>query len=102
MADDPEVTVIPDAVHALGDPRRPTQGWALLPPSPDVCSMCAKDHEPELPHDWQTIYWQYAFRAEYDRWPTIDDAFSHCDDEMQEIWRQALLEHGIELKSRNP
>lgn len=93
-------TTLPGTVVALGDPRRDAN-WSLLPPPAGVCSMCAKDHDPELPHDWQSLYWQYGFYAEYSRWPDVDDAFAHCDDEMHEAWREALAEHGVTLTPRH-
>lgn len=94
-----EPETLPPTVKALGDPRRDAT-WNLLPPREGACSQCAKEHEPDLPHDWQTLYWQYAFYAEHDRWPLLADAFAHCDDAMYELWREALAQHGLTLSER--
>lgn len=95
-----KVTVLPPTVVMAADPRGKAATWTLMPAPPGVCSQCAKDHEPELPHDWQTLHWQYAFYAEYGRWPVIDDAFTHCTSEVHEAWRVLLLDHGVQITPR--
>ena len=69
----------------------------LLPPRPDVCQECARDHDPALPHNRDSLYYQMRFRQENDRWPTWADAMAHCDDQMKAYWRSALLERGVEV-----
>lgn len=64
--------------------------WTLLPPKEGVCQECAVDHPPDLPHDQESLYYQYHFLAEYGRWPTWDDAMAHCSDEMKATWREEL------------
>ncbi len=66
----------------------------LLPPAADVCQKCARKHEPELPHDQQSMFWQYWFYRSVngERWPTWDDAMAHCTIETQAKWKQALAE----------
>lgn len=93
---DPGVTVLPPTIKQAGDPRKDAT-WTMLPPSPDVCSQCACDHEPEIPHNQQSLHYQYAFYAEHDRWPTWADAMAHCDEETQRSWRAALRGHGVEV-----
>ena len=94
---DPDITIMPPTVKQAGDPRGQDATWTLLPPPPDVCSQCARYHEPDEPHDQQSIYWQYAFLAEHDRWPTWNDAMAHCTPEVQARWREVLREHGVEM-----
>ncbi len=72
--------------------------FELLPCAPDVCQACAVDHEPEHPHDQQSLYWQYRFHNEHGRWPTWKDAMEHCSDEMKAYWVEALAKKGIEVK----
>lgn len=42
----------------------------LMPPGPGVCPECAHKHEPELPHNAQSMYYQMAFKQKRGRWPT--------------------------------
>lgn len=75
------------------------KGWFLLPPKPDVCQCCAVDHPPDMPHNQQSLYWQYWFYGTNGRWPTWNDAMAHCTPEMQDKWRITLKEHGVDLCS---
>ena len=94
---DPDITIMPPTVKQAGDPRGQDATWTLLPPSPEVCSQCAKDHEPDVPHDQRSLYYQFAFRAETGRWPTWNDAMAHCTEETQIRWRIALRHYGVEI-----
>jgi hypothetical protein len=62
----------------------------LLPPPKDACHVCARQHDPLLPHDAQSLYYQYAFYGVLGRWPTWADAAAHCDPETVKQWRAAL------------
>lgn len=62
----------------------------LLPPRPDVCQICARDHEPHYPHDQTSIYYHTKFHMEHGRAPTWDDAMAHCTDEMKKTWRESM------------
>jgi len=66
----------------------------LLPPKEGLCQQCATDHDPALPHNQQSMFWQYWFYRSVNgaRWPTWDDAMAHCTPEMQEKWKTALAE----------
>ena len=63
----------------------------LLPPAPGKCQACATDHEPELPHNQESLYWHYWFYGQHGRWPTWDDAMAHCFDEVRDLWKQAMV-----------
>jgi len=93
-----DVHKFPPTVQQAGDPRRGDATWTLMPVPPDVCQQCGRDHEPDEPHDRQSLYYQYAFYAEHERWPTWKDALAHCDAETQQRWREALRAHGIEVE----
>ncbi|GAB6172025.1 hypothetical protein JCM15765_15030 [Paradesulfitobacterium aromaticivorans] len=69
----------------------------LFPCAPDVCQECAVDHSPEMPHNAQSLYYQYKFYQQQGRWPTWEDAMAHCDEDVREIWKQSLKELGIEI-----
>lgn len=66
----------------------------LLPPRPGVCPICAVDHPPELPHNAQSMYYQYRFYGVRGRWPTWADAVAHCSAVMQQQWRSELESRG--------
>lgn len=82
----------PDLSEAIA-----TGGMMLLPPAPDVCQTCAVKHEPEQPHNQQSLYYQVAFHAKYGRWPTWDDALAHVEPDIQRFWRAALRKRGVEI-----
>ena len=54
-----------------------TARFVLMPPRPGVCQVCAVKHDPEQPHNRDSLYYQYRFYAEHKRWPTWADAMSH-------------------------
>lgn len=62
----------------------------LLPPKVGTCPICATNHEPEMPHNAQSIYYQYRFYGIRGRWPTWADAIAHCAGPMKEHWRREL------------
>lgn len=76
-------TPLPTAPNHLGPLK-------LLPCAPGVCQECAVDHDPRLPHNQQSLYWQYRFYNANGRWPTWDDAMAHCTPQTQALWRQAM------------
>lgn len=77
-----------------GQPGVAGSGAFMLPPAPDVCQECAHKHEPDQPHNAQTMYYQYRFANEHGRWPTWKDAVAHCAPEVQAVWKEALEKAG--------
>ena len=76
----------------------PQVGKFHLPPcAPDVCQECAVDHDPLMPHSQQSIYYQYKFYAQHERWPTWADAMDHCTDDVKGLWIALLSARGIEV-----
>ena len=69
--------------------------FKMLPPAKDVCQECAVKHDPEQPHNQQSLFYQYSFFADNNRWPTWKDAISHCTPEVQEKWITALKSKGV-------
>jgi len=59
------------------------------------CAECAVVHDATLPHNQQSLFWQYNFMEKHGRWPTWADAMAHCTPEMQTLWKRALAKHGI-------
>lgn len=62
----------------------------LLPPAPGVCQVCARDHEPEIPHDKTSLYYQTKFYMKTGRVPTWDDAMAHCTEEVKRTWKESM------------
>lgn len=73
-------------------------GFHLLPARPGTCAECAVDHAPSQPHNQQSMYYQYHFYAEHNRWPTWDDAVAHCSPVVKALWVAQLAKQGIVLK----
>jgi hypothetical protein len=68
----------------------------LMKPPKSTCPICATKHEAQMPHNQQSIYYQYRFYGVRGRWPTWADAVAHCSDEMQAYWKEQLGEHWTE------
>lgn len=66
----------------------------LLPPPPGTCRICAVDHPPELPHNYQSLFYQVRFKMRYGRDPTWADAGAHCNEEMQAWFREEVEQLG--------
>lgn len=64
---------------------------------PGTCPMCAVKHDPQLPHNKDSLAYQYKFYDENGRWPTWKDAMSHCSEEMRNFWVEALRGKGVEV-----
>jgi hypothetical protein len=69
-------------------------GFILLPPSPDVCQICAVKHEPAKPHDATSLFYNCKFKMEYGRYPTWLDAIAHCPREIRAAWKKELKIRG--------
>lgn len=68
-----------------------TAEFGIMPPDdPLACTMCGRRHDPDQPHDAQSLHYQYAFRAEHDRWPTWKDAVAHCPEAVRTAWEAQL------------
>jgi predicted glycoside hydrolase/deacetylase ChbG (UPF0249 family) len=64
---------------------------------PGTCPECATTHDPDQPHNQQSLTYQYKFYDQHGRWPTWADAIAHCSPEVKQLWRESLKEHGIEV-----
>lgn len=73
-------------------------GFQLLRHVPEGCCLeCAVKHEPEQPHNQQSLFYQYQFLEKHGRWPTWHDALRHCDPSLRERWNEELTKHGVDL-----
>jgi hypothetical protein len=64
---------------------------------PGQCAECAVFHPPELPHNQQSLFWQYHFMEIHGRWPNWADAMAHCTPEMKSQWIAELAKHGVKV-----
>lgn len=72
-----------------------TATMMLLPPPPGKCPVCATEHDPGLPHNQQSLYYQMRFYGLHGRWPTWADALAHVTNEKtREHWQTKLTELG--------
>ena len=69
----------------------------MLPAPPGTCPKCAVKHDPLMPHNKDSLFYQYAFYAENNRWPTWADAMAHCPQEIKDAWIEALKKRGIAI-----
>jgi hypothetical protein len=69
----------------------------VLPPRPDLCQVCAGKHEPGEPHNPQSLYYQMTFNMQHGRGPNWVDAMAHCDERVKKLWREALVEMGVDV-----
>ena len=70
--------------------------WRQTPPG--TCPECATKHDPEQPHNRDSITYQYKFYDTHGRWPTWADAMAHCTSEVKGQWITALAEYGIAVE----
>lgn len=71
--------------------------FSLIGASPGMCQECAVDHPPELPHNQQSLFYQYHFYNEHGRWPTWKDAMAHCTEEVRNFWLEELQKRGVKI-----
>ncbi len=62
----------------------------LLPPPEGHCRICAVKHEPHIPHNAQSVFYQMRFAMRYGRAGTWADAIAHCSPEVQSYFRAGL------------
>lgn len=74
-------------------------GFMMLGKTPEgACPECEAVHDPAMPHNQQSLAYQYRFYDQNGRWPTWADAMAHCTEDVKEQWAAALKKRGIEVK----
>jgi hypothetical protein len=66
----------------------------LLPLPAGVCTVCGRNHEPDLPHDAESLYYRHSFQVAHGRWPTWADACAHTPLQVRMFWKTELSELG--------
>lgn len=77
--------------------KKQFKSFMMMRPPPDYCQTCCWQHEPEMPHNRDTLYYQTKFKLNKKRWPTWADAMAHCSPDVQQKWTAALAEKGIKV-----
>lgn len=67
-------------------------------PPKGTCPLCAVKHDPEQPHNRDSLTYQYKFYDLNGRWPTWKDAMAHCPDDIKKLWIKALEENGVKVE----
>lgn len=71
------------------------KGWKSLNVPEGTCEQCATKHDPEQPHNQQSLVYQYNFYDKNGLWPKWEDAMAHCSDDVKKFWREKLKELGV-------
>lgn len=70
--------------------------FTMLPPAPGKCQVCAAEaHGDEMPHNRDSLFYQFWFQAQHDRSPTWADAMLSCSDEVRRTWLTELRRCGV-------
>lgn len=72
----------------------------IMPPVPGTCRECATCHEPGMPHDRDSLYYQFRFFCKHGRFPTWMDAMAHCTGTIRARAAVALAKHDIEASTK--
>ncbi len=68
----------------------------ITPPGGKTCRICATNHDPQDPHDRDSLYYQNWFRKRFKRFPTWNDAMAHCSDMTKVCFTEKLIRRGID------
>ncbi len=80
-----------------GKETRSNTKMMMMPAKEGTCPECAVPHEESQPHNAQSMFYQYYFYNQKGRWPTWNDALSHCPDDVQSRWKSQLRLKGIKI-----
>lgn len=64
---------------------------------PGTCPICAVEHDPRLPHNKDSLAYQYKFYDQHGRFPSWADAMAHCDQTVKDAWIKELEARGIDV-----
>ncbi len=68
----------------------------LLPPGPGKCPICAEnEHGSEMPHNRDSLYYQFWYHRQHGRMPTWADAANECTPEFKQTLKAFLVENDI-------
>lgn len=74
------------------------EGYISIPlPKKDACKLCGEVHDGDEPHNRNSLLYRHRFWKEHRRYPTWEDAMSHCGEKMKEKWIRKLEKKGINI-----
>lgn len=76
------------------------ENMILAPPLAGTCPECAVNHDPAMPHNAQSLYYQYKFRQKHGRFPTWSDAMAHCAEDVRKLFIEALAKNGVVVEDK--
>lgn len=77
-------------------------GMTLLGRIPEgTCPECAVVHDPDQPHNQQSLAYQYKFYNKNGRWVTWTDAMEHCSPDVKKFWIEQLGKAGGMIGNRD-
>ena len=77
------------------------EGYLNIPlPKKGACGMCGETHGVEEPHNRNSLLYQHRFRKMNRRYPTWEDAMSHCSEKTKEKWKRKLEKKGIIIREQ--
>ncbi len=77
-------------------------GITMLPviPHEGQCIECGAEHTPDMPHDAQSLRYQYTYYDSHGHFPSWRDAMAHCSPYVQKAWIGELRKQGIDTDAR--
>lgn len=69
----------------------------IYAPGPRACPICAAKHAADQPHDRDSLYYQNRFFMRHRRFPTWEDAMTHCSEKVKIEFTALLAKRGITL-----
>lgn len=70
----------------------------MLPAKEGTCETCATAHDPDQPHNAQSIFYQMRFQLEHGRGPTWIDAMEHCTEAVRAVWTAELVKLSVDVE----
>ena len=74
-----------------------TVQFTIMPAPAGTCPECATMHDADMPHNAQSLHYQYTFFAKHGRWPDWLDAMEHCTEDMRQSWTHLLTKQGVDV-----
>lgn len=66
----------------------------MMPAKEGHCQVCAVKHDPDQPHNAQSLPYQMLFQSTHGRGVTWADAVAHCPKEIADQWETELKKMG--------
>lgn len=72
-------------------------GFTMLHTKPGTCPECGVAHDPNQPHNRDSLTYMYRFFDKHGRFPSWADAMAHCSADVKAFWRAQLTARGVEV-----